>query len=1065
MSDYSEDILVEQPTVELLKKLGWKTFNCYNEIFGENGTLGRENASEVILHRVLIGVLKKINPEISPLGLSSAIEELARDRSAMTLANANKEIYEYLKNGIKVAVEKDREEVFETVKLIDWENFENNELLLTEQLWITGEIYKRRADLVGFVNGIPLVFIELKTSHKNVFEAFSNNLRDYKVTIPQLFWYNAFIILSNGSESLIGSTTSQWEHFNAWKKINSEGEEGIISLETMILGTCDKSRFYDIIENFIVYQEVRGGLAKILSRNHQYLGVNSAIEGARNIQENQGKLGVFWHTQGSGKSLSMVFFTQKILRKFHGHWTFLIVTDREDLDDQIFRNFVRCGVVTEKEDRVHAKSGKHLQELLKEDHRYLFTLIQKFRTDDNKQYPVLSERTDIIVITDEAHRTQYDTLALNMRNALPRASYIAFTGTPLIAGEEKTRGVFGDYVSIYNFKQSVDDGATVPLYYENRIPELQLINENFNDDMNRLLEEAELNEAQEERIEREFSREYHLITRDERLESVAEDIVSHFMGRGYRGKAMIICIDKATAVRMYDKVQKYWKRYIENLESNMKKINGFEKDEIQRDISFMEETDMAVVVSQSQNEVEDIKKKGADITPHRKRMIKEDLDEKFKDPVDPFRIVFVCAMWMTGFDAPSCSTLYLDKPMKNHTLMQTIARANRVYGDKQSGLIVDYIGVFKSLRNALAIYGDPGDSGAMPILDKQELFGLLKDSLKELDKFCKERKVNIDSIINSSGFERIHYMDDTVKLLVDVEINEKAENAVDKIILNDELKNHYLSLTRKVVNIFKAILPDKLANEFAFKIKLYKVLADKIYSLTPPPDINNFMESVENLLDKSIASKGYIIREPQEKYGEEKIDLSKIDFDKLRKQFEKGRKRIQVERLKMAIAEKLDEMVRQNKSRIDFLDKFQKMIAEYNSGAKNIEELFKELVDFIQKLNEEDKRTIAEELSQEELALFDLLTRPSVKLSKKEELQVKNVARELLNFLKKEKLVLDWRKKQQARASVKLCIDEILDKLPRVFDKDLYKNKCQAIYQHVYDSYFGEGKSVYGMST
>ena len=529
---------------------------------------------------------------------------------------------------------------------------------------------------MGFINGLPLVLIELKASHKRLEDAYKDNLRTYKKDIPQLFWYNAFIILSNGSKSRIGSITSDWEHFSEWKKINSEGEHGVVSVETMIRGTCDPSRLLDLVENFTLFSELKSGLIKIVAMNHQYLGVNNAIEAVQNSRTNAGKLGVFWHTQGSGKSYSMVFFAQKILRKLPGNWTFVVLTDRDDLDIQIYKNFAGVGAVTEPEEQVRAESGSHLKQLLFEDHRYVFTLIQKFRTDKGQTYPMLSERNDVIVMTDEAHRSQYDIFALNLRNALPKAAFIGFTGTPLMAGEEKTKEVFGDYVSIYNFKQSMDDRATVPLYYENRIPELQLTNEHLNEDMEQVLEEAMLDESQERKLEREFAREYHLITRDDRLDKIAQDLVSHFMGRGFAGKAMVVSIDKATAVRMYDKVQKYWQLYLANLELRLTQTTDEEREALEKSISYMRETDMAVVVSPSQNEGEGFQKQGLDITKHRRRMVKEDLDTKFKDPKDPFRIVFVCAMWMTGFDVPSCSTIYLDKPMRNHTLMQTIARAN-----------------------------------------------------------------------------------------------------------------------------------------------------------------------------------------------------------------------------------------------------------------------------------------------------------------------------------------------------------------------------------------------------
>jgi len=743
LNDYSEDNLVEQPAIALFAGLGWETENCFYEKFGENSTFGRETSSEVVLLPRLRSALERLNPALPKEAIELAIEELVRDRSIMSPANANREIYQLLKNGVKVSFQdSDNEEIVETVQVIDWNEPLNNNFFLASQFWVSGDMYKRRADLVGFVNGLPLIFIELKASHRRLEHAYQDNLRDYKSTIPQLFWYNALIILSNGSLSKIGSMSAAWEHFADWKKINSEGEEGIISLDTMIRGTCEPSRLLDIIENFTIFSEVSGGLAKFVAKNHQYLGVNNATEALLQIKENQGKLGVFWHTQGSGKSYSMIFFSQKVLRKIPGNYTFVMITDRQELDDQIYKNFANTGIVTE--EHVQATSGKHLQQLLSEDHRFIFTLIQKFRTDKDETYPEISDRDDIIVITDEAHRSQYDILATNMRNALPKAAFIAFTGTPLIVGEEKTKEVFGDYISIYDFKQSVEDGATVPLYYENRIPELQLTNKDLNKDLECLIEEAELDEEQEKKVAREFAREYHLITRNDRLEKIAEDIVAHFMGRGTTGKAMVISIDKATAVKMYDKVQEYWQKYLNELESGPVPSYESERNEHLARIKFMKETDMAVVVSQEQNEIETFKEKGLDIAPHRKRIVNEDLDKKFKDPDNPLRIVFVCAMWMTGFDVPSCSTIYLDKPMRNHTLMQTIARANRVFGDKLNGLIVDYIGVFRNLKKALAIYGSAAGGktkeGETPVMDKSELVKYLKQAINETIEFCKKRR-------------------------------------------------------------------------------------------------------------------------------------------------------------------------------------------------------------------------------------------------------------------------------------------------------------------------------------
>ena len=1039
---YTEDELVEQPSIDLMAELGWETHYARREFEHGASPLGRETKSEVVLIVRLRETLGRLNPDAPAEAIGQAVDELTRDRSRMSLVAANREIHELIKNGFRACVpDSDQGEQIELVRIIDWENPLNNDFLLCSQFWVTGEMYTRRADLVGFVNGLPLLFIELKAAHRQIETAYTGNLTDYKDTIPHLLWYNALVILSNGSLSRIGSVTAGWEHFTEWKKVGSETEEGRISLETMLRGTCDPVRFLDLVENFTLFMNVPRGQIKLIAKNHQYLGVNNTIEALDEIDERKGRLGVFWHTQGSGKSISMIFFSQKVLRKLSGNWSFVVVTDRKDLDEQIYDNFVSTGVVTE--GKAQADSSRHLRRLLREDHRYIFTLIQKFRTGPGEEHPVLSERKDIIVITDEAHRSQYDTLALNMRTALPHASFIAFTGTPLIEGEEKTRQVFGDYISIYDFHQSAEDKATVPLYYENRIPELQLTNERLNEEMADLLDAAELDEAQEEKLEREFAREYHLITRDDRLEAVAADIVEHFINRGFQGKAMVICIDKATAVRMYDKVKRYWAEKTGELRSNLAEADGDERKKIAEKIRLLEETDMAVIVSQAQNEIRDMEQKGLDIRPHRKRMVEEDMDNKFKDPADPFRLVFVCAMWMTGFDVPSCSTLYLDKPMRNHTLMQTIARANRVYQDKVSGLIVDYVGVFRNLEKALAIYGAAGAAagGKSPIKAKKELLIALKHALEETKELCRKRGVELERITEAQGFDRIDLLDD----------------AVDALVASDEQKKRFLDHANNVTRLYKAILPDPAGKELQADCTLIRVLADKIRSLNPPVDISEVMGQVEGLLDRSIAAKGYVIRDDHPL-----IDLSRIDFEKLRARFEKGRKHTEVERIKAAVTRHLQKLVRLNRSRMDYLERFQQMIDEYNSGSLNVEEFFHRLMEFAKNLTDEEQRAVKEELSEEELAIFDLLTRPEIELTRSERSQVKRTARELLEVLKREKLILDWRKRQQARAQVRVTIEQVLDEgLPEAYTPEIYDLKTAMVFEHVYESYYGDGKSIY----
>jgi len=571
--------------------------------------------------------------------------------------------------------------------------------------------------------------------------------------------------------------------------------------------------------------------------------------------------------------------------------------------------------------------------------------------------------------------------------------------------------------------------------------------------MERLLEAAELDEAQEKKLEREFAREYHLITRDDRLEAVGKDLVAHFTGRGFQGKAMVICIDKATALRMYDKVRKHWAAKIAALQAERAGADNDTRREFEERIVWMKETDMAVVVSQGQNEIAEMAEKGLDIRPHRKRMVEEDLETKFKKPDDPFRLVFVCAMWITGFDVPSCSTLYLDKPMRNHTLMQTIARANRVYPGKVSGLIVDYAGVFRNLERALAIYGAGGgnDESNKPVEDKAALVAALRQALEETRGLCREHGVSLDAIREAEGFDRISLLDD----------------AVEALVVSEEITRRYLDLANSVQRLYKAVLPDPDARAFAAEVNPVQVIAEKIRALTPPADISQVMGQVEELLDLSVATEGYHIREVIPVRGGDQlddplIDLSKVNFEALAEKFKTGRKRTLNEQLKGRVARKLMVMVRLNRTRMDYLEKFQAMIDAYNAGSLNAEELFRQLVAFAKSLNEEEQRGVSEQLNEEELAVFDLLTKPHIELSDADREKVKATARELLATLKAGKLVLDWRKRQQARAEVRVSIEKLLDQgLPRAYTPELFEQKATAVFQHVYDAYYGAGRSVY----
>ena len=466
----------------------------------------------------------------------------------------------------------------------------------------------------------------------------------------------------------------------------------------------------------------------------------------------------------------------------------------------------------------------------------------------------------------------------------------------------------------------------------------------------------------------------------------------------------------------------------------------------------MAETDMAVIVSQGQNEVADMQAKGLDIRPHRARMLKEDLETKFKEAKDPLRLVFVCAMWTTGFDVPSCSTIYLDKPMKNHTLMQTIARANRVFPEKTNGLIVDYVGVFRNLEKALAIYAIPSvdDDGSMPVRDKSQLVGWLEEAETQARDFCQGIGVDLDAIPAAGGFE----------------VTRLGDEAVEKILRDEETKAAFLAHARLVNQLFRAILPDKEANRFLPTRGTLTFLAETINSLNDPPDVSRVLDRVQALLDESVATNPYVIRERPETYDAEgdgnRINLAAIDWEALARRFQTGKKRTEAERLRATIKAKVEELARLNPTRAEWLERFQELIDEYNAGSLNLKEFFQQLMLFTQGLDQEERRTLAEGLDEEQLAIYDLLTRPGPDLTDAEQKEIKQVARALLETLKRDKLVLDWRKSQQARAAVRVEIEKELDSgLPLKYDPLLFTAKAAAIYGHVLDSYFGAGASIY----
>ncbi len=1071
MNAYTEDTLVQQTTAEYLRdQLGWRSEFGHNaETFGPDGLLGRDKDKEVVLKRIVRQKLEEFNQDLPELAYEDAVRQISESVISQAMVATNREKYELLLNGVHVSFRNDKgEQKKQTLRVFDFVAPEKNDFLCVRELWVRGDLYRRRADIIGFVNGIPLLFIECKNVHRDLEVAYRENIADYKDTIPHLFHHNAIVMLGNGIEAKVGTITSQYNHFAEWKRLE-EDDPGVVDMETLLKGICDKRNFMDLIENFILFDDSTGKVVKILARNHQFLGVNRAIHSVVERQERCGKLGVFWHTQGSGKSYSMLFFTRKVHRNLGGNFTFVILTDRDDLDGQLYKTFAGCGVVNNEREPCRAGNGKHLRQLLGEHKSYVFSLIQKFNQDVDAG-ECYSERNDVIVITDEAHRTQYGMLALNLRNALPNASFMGFTGTPLFSDEEITRRIFGDYVSTYDFQRAVEDGATVPLYYDARGERLGIATNDLNERIADKLEKIEYESLdQQQRLEQSLKQDYHIITAEKRLAQVAEDFVEHYSTGWENGKAMVVCIDKITCVRMYNLIAEEWQKRIELLTRELTQTLD-QQDEVYRmqQIAWMEETQVAVVVSEEQGEVEKFRKWRLDITPHR-RLIKEgfeipeklrnqpefigmqrlDIDSAFKEPAHPFRVVIVCAMWLTGFDVPSLSTLYIDKPLKAHTLMQAIARANRVSEGKNNGLIVDYCGILKGLRKALATFaghGDGGrggvDGGADPSRPMEELLEDLAEAIGLVRGFLDEKDASLEDLKLLTGFAR------NAAIL-------KAKEAANE---NDETRKRFEIMCRAVFKKFKACINDPRVNGYRHNRDAINVVYKHLQKDREIADISDIIRILHGVIDEVIETTPHSLPETREEHSV--YDISKIDFERLRVEFERSpAKKTAVQCLSAMIENRLNKMLRRNPLRTDMQAHYEKIIAEYNSEKNRvtIEQTFEELLRVEEDLTEEDDRAVREGLSEESLALYDLLKKPE--LSATEIKRIKEVSVELLATVKAEVTKYHhWRDKESSRDAIHTTIHDLLYSDESGLPESSYseadvEDVAEAVYHHVFRAY------------
>jgi type I restriction enzyme R subunit len=900
--------------------------------------------------------------------------------------------------------------------------------------------------------------------------------------------------VSNGDRARYGSITSNWEHFVEWKR-SAERDSGNLDAQVLLDGMLGKTALLDLVENFILFDDSRaGGTRKVVARNHQVLGVNNAVASVLRQEElkrkfppdkrtieytvrrpeilrvaetpppdseftrrsaraessddelplikrahpDLGRLGVFWHTQGSGKSYSMAFFAEKVRRVVPGNFTFVVMTDREDLDDQIWRTFVGCGVSDEKTPR--AGSGHELRALLRENHRFIFSLIHKFNQPVSEPY---SERDDIIVISDEAHRTQAGKFARNMRLALPNASFIGFTGTPLFKSDHLTRRIFGTYVSRYDFKRSEEDHSTVRLVYENRGEKLGIARLDLNDRIAAKVEEAEFDPDQTALLEKLLGQDYEVITADDRLDKLADDFVEYCSTRWEAGKSMFVCIDKVTCARMLQRIQPRWQFKINELNACIPKFeaellgssNPDDRERLSKSLErirgqaeWMEDTIIEIVISEAQNEVRDFDKWHFNIIPHRVVMKTgfETADGKrvavgdaFKDPEHPFRIAIVCAMWLTGFDVECLSTLYIDKPMKAHTLMQAIARANRVYPGKDCGVIVDYNGMLKSLRAALAEYAtvdnELGAEDGEIVAPIEELVAALLQAIEAAESHLLALGFDSARLAGAMGFIRIQALRD----------------AVDALYTTDEAKRRFEIMARQVFARFKALLMEPSVFRYAERHDNIEAIYRKLKEKRDTADVTELLKELHKIVNEAIRA-----QQPGEDHAEGlTVDLSRIDFERLRDEFATkiARKHAALKDIRDVVEAKLAMMLQNNPLRMDYYKKYQEIVADYNreKDRVTVEETFAKLLELAGSLDAEQKRAVEEGLTDDELALFDLLFKENT--SKAERERLKQASKSLLTSLRDLlEPMQDWTQNTSTQAEVKVFIlDNLWQSLPR----------------------------------
>jgi type I restriction enzyme R subunit len=1009
MTHLTESTL-EETVLEWLRDLGYAVIYG-NDIAPDEPAAERENYGEVILAGRLKDALKRLNPNVPAEALEDAFRKVTRPTAVSLIAN-NRAFHAMLTNGIEVEYRQDDRIVGDKVWLVDFENLENNNWLAVNQFTIIENHINRRPDVTIFINGLPLSVIELKNAadeKATVWSAFKQ-LQTYKEQIPALFTFNEALLISDGVNARVGTLTANKERFVPWKTVTGEelAARTSIELEVLLRGMFDKRRFLDLIRYFIVFEDNGDGQPiKKMAGYHQFHAVNMAIEQTvraalekghvidegrghyktsqpRDAKPGDRRIGVIWHTQGSGKSLTMAFYAGRmVLHPAMQNPTIVVITDRNDLDDQLFGTFSRCKDLL-RQSPIQADSRDDLARKLKSSASggIIFTTIQKFLGNGE----ILSDRRNIVVIADEAHRSQYDFIDGNaraMRDALPHASFIGFTGTPIELKDANTRAVFGDYISVYDIQQAVEDGATVPIYYEGRLAKLELKEAEKPKIDPEFEEVTEGEEAEEkEKLKTKWAALESVVGSENRIDLIARDLLSHFDARleVIEGKAMIVCMSRRICVELYSAITKL--------------RPAWHSDDDTQGVIKIVMTGSASDDPEWQIHI-------------RNKERREKLANRFKDAGDPFKIAIVRDMWLTGFDVPSLHTMYIDKPMQGHGLMQAIARVNRVYKDKPGGLIVDYLGLAYHLQQALATYTENGGKGSATANQEQAVMVVLREY-----EICKDLFHGFDYSKWKSGNG-----EQQLSLL---------NWAQEHILKLENGKQRLMQTVTRLSQAFALAVPNEKVMAIRDDVGFFQAVRARIAKSSPEHQlqVEDIEQAIRQIISRAVASDEVI--DIFTAAGLKKPDISILSDEFLADVQNMPQKNVAVELLRKLLNDEIKLRSRKNvvQSR-SFLEMLERTIRAYQNRAIEVAEVVSELIELAKQMREANKRGEALHLTEDELAFYDALevNDSAVKVIGDETL--KDIARELVKSVR-ENATIDWTQKENVRAKLRVMVRRIL---------------------------------------